>query len=512
MIFIKTERVRNSFFNGLSNVLVSMSSTIMSFLVRTIFIKILGQEYLGLNGLFTNILSLLSLAELGFSTAISFSLYEPLAKKDIKKVNEIIIYLKKVYSKIAFLILFGGIIILPLLKYMVNGYDVNLEVYIIFLMYLLNTVTSYFFSYSCVLIEADQKNYKLFYIRWGFDLLTYVMQMVVLLLWENFILYLIVEFIIKYIQRFIMHNYIKKQYKDINFDANLKLDIDEKNKIKKNIKGIVFHRIGDYAVNGTDNILISAIVNISTTGVYSNYLSITSVFRSLISNVITATTSSFGNLNVTESCETKKNVFDILNFLTYFVSGIVIIGVYFCISNLIELWLGKEFLLGNICTIVICVNLYLRCILQSIDTIKNSAGLYYIDRYIPIIQAIINIIVSIVLGKKLGILGILLGTTISSICTVNITKPFIVYKYIFESSSFEYFLKTIKNIILIIITFFLGGIILKKIAINNLFLLLILKGLISVIIYSLIYLCFNFRSKEFKYCINALKNIKIKKA
>lgn len=494
-------------FNSIANVVVNLSSTLFSFIVRTIFIKTLGQELLGLDGLFTNILSLLSLAELGFSTAISFSLYEPLAKKNHKKISQIIVYFKKIYRKIAILIMGMGLLLIPFLPFIVKDYTIDNTIYIIYLLYLVNTASSYLLSYSCVLMEADQKNYKLTPIRLGFDFLTYALQLIVLLLYKNFILYLVIQLIIRFIQRVITNNYIQKHYPDINFKENLDIEEQDKKEIKTNIKGIIFHRIGDYAVNSTDNILISSIVSIAVTGIYSNYLAITSIFKNLISTIISATTSSFGNLNVTENEETKRNVFNLLNFLSYFVSGTIVIGIYFCINPFITLWVGESYVLNNIITIVICINLYLACILFPIVAVKNSTGLYYVDRYIPIVQAIINLVVSILLGMKIGLLGILLGTTISSVLTVNVTKPYIIYKHVFHYSSKEYYFKTLKNIAIIVLTIVLVQFLLKFISIGNLWLTFIINGIVSILLYSIIFLLFHFYTKEFQY----FKNIIIRK-
>ncbi len=501
---MKSNRVKNSIFNGLSNVIVNLNSAIFSFVLRTAFIKILGQEILGLDGLFTNILSLLSLAELGFSTAISVSLYEPLAKENNKKVNEIVIYLKKIYRSIAIFIIIVGLLLVPLLPIIVKNYEFNNSIYIIYLLYLLNTAFSYLLSYSTVLIEADQKNYQIVHLRIGFDILVYTVQLIVLVLYKNFILYLVVQLVIRFFQRIITNNYIKNRYPQINFKDNIPIEEKDKKEIKTNIKGIMFHRIGEYVVNSTDNILISSIIGIAITGIYSNYLAITSVLKNLLSTILSATTSSLGNLNVTEDEQTSLNVFYLLNFFSLFLSGILVVGIYFCINDFIILWAGESYMLNSICTTIICLNLYLACILFPVDAVKNATGLYYIDRYVPLIQSVINLVFSILLGMKIGLLGILLGTTISSIFTINFTKPFIIYKYIFKKSSFPYFKQIIKNLILIIITILLGNCVFSTFHFNNLWITIVAKGIIIIIIYILLFVLSNFYKKEFKYFKNMI--------
>lgn len=503
---MKTERVKNSIYNSFANLAVNMSVTIFSFIVRTIFIRQLGEQYLGLDGLYTNILSLLSLAELGFSSAISFSLYEPLAKNNTKKISQLMYYFKNIYRKIAIIILVAGLCLLPFLGVIVKGYTVSGNIYIIYLLYLVSTASSYFISYTSILIEADQKSYKLAFIKLIFNVLTYGLQLVILLTTKNFILYLVTQFFLRFIEMVITNKYIKRKYQEINFNKTDMLDLKDRNDIKKNIKGIFFHKVGDYAVNGTDNILISSIINISATGIYANYLSITSIFRNLIGSVISSTTASFGNLNVLEDSSTKKNVFNLVNFLCCFSTGLILVGLYFCFNLFVSMWIGNKFLLSNLSIIVICINFYLNCIMLPITAVKNSAGLYYIDRHIPVIRAIINLVISIIFGKMFGIVGILLGTTISSILTVNVTKPYIIYKYVFKSSCIEYFMKIAKNIFVITLSIISASYIIQFFTINSALYKFLIYGFISVIIYIIFFIAIYYKSIEFNYFKNNLLN------
>lgn len=502
---MKTERMRNSALNGLSNLIVNLTITILSFVVRTIFLKTLGEQCLGLDGLYTNILSFLSLAELGFSTSISFSLYEPLAKKNKEKVSALMYYFKKVYRIIAFSILGAGFLVLPFLKFMVKDYTISYNIYFIFILYLLNTVSTYFTSYSSILLEADQKNYKLTKIKLAFHLITYGLQLVVLFYFQNFIGFLLVQFGCRFFERILTHRFIKKEYKDIDFYKKQDLSESERKKITTNIKGILFHQVGNYAVNGTDNILISSVVNIATTGIYYNYASIIAILRNLIGSLISATTSSFGNLNVLEKSDVKKNVFHLINFVCFFLAGLILVGLYFCINPFITLWLGDKYLLDSFCILIICINFYLNVMMLPITAVKNSSGLYYVDRYIPIVQALINLGVSILLGMKLGLIGILLGTTISYLCTVSITKPIVIYKYVFKSNVFLYFLHMLKHIGIVSISVFLSSILFSFFPISNVFFEFIIKGLIAVLIYGILFLLFYFKTHEFQYLFRIIR-------
>ncbi len=504
---MKSSRFKKTIFNSISNVLVLFSITVFSFVLRTYFIKILGEQCLGVDGLFTNILSLLSLSELGISAAISYSLYKPLAEKNKDKINKIMSFYKKVYHFIALFIFFFSIVLIPFLHLIVKGYDVNYNIYLIYSLYVIDIVMSYLTSYKIILIEADQKSYKLTGIKIMFNFLTYGLQLLFLLLTRNLIWYLVIQVIVRQIERLITNIYIGKNYQDIDFNYKEKLDKEDSDNIKENVKGIIFHKVGNYAVNSTDNILISSIVNISTTGIYSNYLSIISIIRNFIGSIVSSATSSYGNLNVNDTPQTKLNIFNIMDFTCFFVTGLFTLGIYFLINTFIHLWVGTNYILDNFCVIIITINFYLNCMLLPVDTVKSSTGKYYQDRYIPIIQAIINLALSIILGKIMGLVGILLATTICYLCTVSWSKAYIIYKYIFQKNVFTYLKRQLKNGIMLLCTAFVIQYIFKYIHINGLFLSFVIKGCILTLTFSIIFLLFYRNSNEFSF----FKNLFLKK-
>ena len=499
---MKTERVKNSVFNSISNLLISFSVTILSFILRTIFIKMLGEQCLGLEGLFTNILTLLSLAELGFTLTISFSLYDPLSKKDYRKIKLLLNYFKKVYRKIGSFIFITGILCMPLLPRIAKGYTVSYNIYIIFLLFLINTSLSYFTSYNFVLLEADQKKYKITHIRLICSILLYGLQIISLVVFKNFIIYILILIIMKQAEKIVTYMYIRINYKEVyNIDEKSeKLDPSSKKSIEKNIKGVLFHKIGDFAVNGTDNILISSIINISITGIYANYLSIVGVIKTFINSLISASTATFGNLNVEESIKVKNNVFNVINMISGITIGICTI-CFFCIANdFVLFWVGKRFVLGTSSVIIISANIFLACMLIPIDVVKNSTGLYYIDRYIGIIQAFVNLIASIIFGKLFGLNGILIGTTISYLTTVTWTKPYMVYKYIFKESFVKYIRNLLLNICMVVFICIVSNYIFRFINIkSSVFLLMIIKCLICSICYVILYTLVYHQTEQFKY-------------
>lgn len=502
---MKSERTKNSILNIVANVGTILIQTILIFAVRIIFTKTLNSEYLGIQGLFTNIISMLSLADLGIGTAISFSLYKPLADNNEEKVSQIVTLLKKIYIVIGLMILIIGIIMLPFLKYLTTDYNMgNLE--LIFVIYLLTLAFEYFFAYPEILITADQKKYKIASINLLYLISVNLMEILILLFTHNFILYILIDLILKTIKFIITNKYIKNKYPKIDFKCNKDLSLNEKNELKLNVKSLFIFKIGDYLVNGTDNILISKFINVSTTGIYGNYLSIICIFKNIINNFINGITSSFGNLIVKENEKTQENVFNIINFFTFICANYIFICLVFLLNPFIKICFGIEYLIDFKCVLFICINFYLATILLPVESVKSAAGLYYKDRYVSIIQAMVNLFFSIVLVKKLGLLGILIGTTISYVVVTVWERPFMVYKYIFKNSVMKYYANYILNGLYVLILYIVFNSLFSLISLPTNILGFIITGIVITIIYLLATIILFHNKEEYKYILKLIKS------
>lgn len=501
----KKSRTQNSIFNASSNFIVYFIKTILSFVVRTIFIKVLGELYLGVNGLLSNVLSMLSLAELGVSSAISFCLYKPLAEKDYDKISATMTFFKKVYEVIGAVVALFGIILYFFLDDIVKEYDSIPQLNMIYILYLINTVSTYYTSYKEILITADQKAYKLTKINIIFTILLYVFQAIVLLMFKNFIVYLIVQFIIQIAQKIATNIYVSKEYTDINFKSKEKLEKGTLNIIKKNVKAMMLHKIGDYCINGTDNIIISNMINVSTVGYYSNYNMIITMINSIITMIYNNLTASFGNLLVEEdknkSLEIYKKI-DFIAFILYSFCGVM----FMCLaSRFIEIWVGDSYVLNTVTVMLISFSFFFTGTRLACTTVRNAAGLYNEDKWIPILQSVINIVFSVVLAKYIGLDGVIVGTIISSILP-NFYRIYILYKNIFKVKYGKYLMKYyIPYITFFIITMILIYLISNLIAVRGI-IGFILVFFIGIILYSIAVTIFFRNYNEFIY----LKEVVIK--
>lgn len=492
-----SNRINNSRNNVVVNILQLFTTTVLSFVTRSIFINILGEEFLGLNGFFINILSMLSLTELGISTAINFSLFEPIAKNDKKKINILLSLFKKIYYIIGTVIFCLGLLIMPFLKYLINGADFS-SLYLYFFIFVLDTTLSYFFTYKETLIIAKQKEYCLFPFKFVSTVLLYSAQIILLILTKNFICYLLVMLIVNFFRNLIINIYISKICSDVDFNCKDKVDSKTKKNIIKNVKFLFISKVGDYLLNGTDNILLS-MINISLTGIYSNYLSVVSIMMTLINSIYNGVIASFGNLVVLEKKEVQENVFNISNFVGFLVSGLITIELIFLLNDFITVWLGSKYTVEFWIVIVISLNFYFYSQMVALNVIKKASGMYNIDAYISIIQAVINLIVSIILGNIIGLGGVVLGTLISYLLVACVFRPYLIYRKVFNKKSVNYFISQFKNLLTLVLIFAICLIIFKFINITNLFILILIKGVIILFVFIIIVMLFYSKNKNFQY-------------
>ena len=485
----------------------NIMNSILGFVSRTIFIYTLGTIYLGINGLFSNILGMLSLAELGIGSAISFSLYKPLAEKDITKIQAIINFYRMAYRIIAVIISIIGIALIPFLKYIVKGAEGIDNITFIYLLFLFNTVTSYLISYKTTLLSADQRNYLITNINTVVRIVTVVMQMIVLLVFRNFIMYLLIGAIIQLISKIYLNLYTNRIYPYIKGTNNSKLNKQEKSIIFTKIKALILHKIGEVSIYQTDNIITSAFINVGVVGLVSNFTMIINMINTFILAFFNAATAGLGNMIATETEKRRKEIYDNYDFLAFWFFGWSAICLYFLLIPFVSMWIGEDKIIDNLTVMLLCLNYYLTGMRVPLGNIKSAGGVYEPDRFAPIIQAFINIAISVIGAKYWGLPGIYIGTLLSSMVP-NIVRPYVVYKYIFKLNCISYFKEYIIRIILLIISAGIIEIFLKIIILNNIYLMFAIKVLLCIIIPNIVLFLIYRKSSYFSYVINTVKKLK----
>ncbi len=498
-------RIKKSFFNVVSNTMIYSLRAILLFVVRIVFIRTLGKIYLGVDSLFTNVLTVLSIADLGISTAINYCLYQPLSDKNYKRVSSIMTFYKKVFNILGVIVLIIGLSLIPFLKFVVRENVDNL--YLIYIIYLLTTVVTYFISYKDALLTADQNYYKSSVIICITYIIMYSLRILFLYLMPNFIIFALIQLIMIIVQRILINRYITKEYSHVDFNSPDKLTKVEQKDIFNNIKSLFVNKVGGFLVNGTDNIIISSLTNlgVGVVGVYTNYYSITGMLDTILAKAILSITASFGDLAVNEDKKIQENVFNIISFISFLVYGLLSIGFMFLLSIFIKICFGKGFELDILTVLIICLNFYFTGMLKPLDMIKEATGNYKQDRYANLIQAVVNIVFSIILGKLFGLFGVVLATLISIAAVPLWNRPYIAYKYIFNKNPIGYYLKQFMYLIVNVAIYFVIGFVVNYINVDNNLLSFIVKGITICIIYFAIISLVFFRTDEYKFVIGLFK-------
>lgn len=498
------ERTDSSIKNLIFSLVGQVAGVGINFVARIVFLKILTAEYLGLNGLFSNILSMLSLMELGVGSAMTFSLYKPLAQKDNEKIKSLMRLYRKAYITIGVLILIIGILITPLLPYFIDEMpNISENINVIYILFVINTAISYFYSYKRSLIISDQKRYIATAYRYSFYFFLNIAQIVVLYITKNYIWYLITQIIFTFLENVALSIKADKMYTYLREKNIKKLKKEDTTKIKKNVIAMIGHKIGGIVVNGTDNIVLSKFVGLVEVGIYSNYYLIINALNIVLGQVFNAITASVGNLIAIESKERAYSVFKKTFFLNFWVYGFSSICLLVLFNDFITIWLGSEYLFTMDIVLVLVINFYITGMRKAVLTFRDATGLYWEDRYKPFVEAIINLVSSIVLVQLLGTVGVFIGTFISTMTTCFWWEPYILYKYEFNLSIKSYIKKysiyTSLVIIVGIVTIFLCNII----SISGLpgF---IIKCIICVFIINVIFLIATYKTEEFRYFKNLI--------
>lgn len=505
-------RVKNTARNSLVGIITYMITVILSFLTRTFFIKVLGNTYLGLNGLFSDILQILSLAELGVGTAILFAMYKPVAYNETKKIAAYMNFYKKLYNMIGIIVSIVGLLLTPFLHFFISGIPDIPNIELIYILYLFNTSLSYFFSYKRSMLIVNQYTYINTLNIFIFSVIQQFLQILLLLFTSDYILYLLIQVGCTIVSNIVISRKVDKMFPYLNEFKNERLEKHEINELKTNVLSMMASKISSVFVTSTDNILISKFVSTTFLGLYSNYTMVTTMVKTIIQKIFDGLTGSVGNYIAKEAqCKQREMYFNIL-FINYLIVSFCCIGFYVLINDFILLWLGNKYILKEGIVLLISTNLFFRLIRNTTLTYIDTLGLFKKIKIKAIVEALVNLIMSLVLVLyfNLSIYGILLGTLISNFVANYFWEAYIVNKEI-NVSQLYYHKKMLLYILVTILISFLSKFINHYIMFNNFLLNLFIHGFIYVCIALVVYLLIFHKSQEFKYCYSLFKNTILKK-
>ncbi len=504
-------RSTNSIKNAIVAAIMNLITILIGFIAQKVFIQTLGTEYLGINGLFTNILSMLGIVELGLGSAIIYNLYEPIADGNKEKVKSLMLFYKTSYRVIASLITIIGLCIIPFLRYIIGQANINENIVYIYILFLIDIVASYLLTYKRSILYANQKMYIINLIHIGYLLILNITQMIILKLTHNFIFYLWIKIVCRFIENIVITVISNKMYSYIQ-EKNIKpIEKETKKGIFIKVKGLIYHKVSSFIVFGSDNIIISTFIGVRTVGLYSNYNLIIQTLSNMISQVFSSITASVGNLLIDGNEKKSYNIYKNMLFLDSWIFAFSSAGILCIIEPFIKLWIGKQFILPFAVLVVLIINFYMQGMRKTSNTFKEAAGIFYEDRYVPIIESLVNIIASIILVKLFGLTGVFIGTIISTGVVFFYSYPIFVYKPIFKRTYLQYIEDYIPYVVTAIISIIITYIIVSNIIVHNTIIQIIINLGIVLIVPNIIHLIFFFKSDELKYYISMLRNIINKK-
>ena len=505
---MEKSRTKKSITNLICSFGTQIGVLLINFLSRTIFIKVLGVEILGINSLFTNTLTLLSLAELGFGNAIIYSMYKPVKENDTKKIAALMNFYKKIYTIVIIIVSILGISLIPFLDIIVNVEEPIDHMLLYYLLFLANTVGSYLFAYKSSIINVQQKIYITKSVSFCALFLQFIIQTTALFITHNYLIYLIIQVSCTLLNNIICSIIANKMYPYIN--EKQVITKEEKRTIYKNVDAIFLYKLCGTILNNTDNIFISILISTSMVGYYSNYFMIISALSNIVFIVFNSITASVGNLMVEDDKAKQNNIFLQINLICFIITGFCSLELLGLMNNFISLWVGKEFILEKRVELIIIINFYIYTIQNPVWVFRDTTGLFKDAKNSAIISAIMNIIVSLILGKIAGLFGILLGTALSRLLVTSWHQPLMLYKKIFKLPIIKYVKNQIYYLIVLIICAIPIYFISKIIDASTIF-HFILKGVINAIIIAIIFYLLLKNTEEFKALYDRFINPIIKK-
>lgn len=501
-------RTKNSTRNICAATINRIVLMVLPFIARTVLVNSLGSEYLGLNGLFTSILNVLNLSELGFGTALVYTMYSPIANHDIEKVSALLNLYKKIYTRIGIVIAVIGLLCVPFLEYLIKGggpSDVN--VYILYLIYLTNVVVSYeFYAYKIALFTAHQRSDVQSNVSTVFNIFVYVAQIILLLQFKNYYIYIAWMPILTLLENLYTSKLAARFYPNITCCGEISKD--EKLAIKDHVKGLALQKFCGASRNSFDSIIVSMFLGLTAIAIYSNYYYIMYSIHVFLYQIPNSIRASVGNSIATESQDKNYRDFNKMNLIYMFISGLCCSCMLCLYQPFMKLWMGEEMLFPTVTMILFCIYFIELSLSDIISLYKDGAGLWWKGRYRTLLEALLNLVLNFVFGWLWGVNGILMATIISMALMGLGYAGWIIFKYYFTKKNFILYVRNQLYLILVIGISGLGAYTVCGLLPFDGILLLVLNPLIAVVLTIFLFWLFFHRSSYYKDALILISNIK----
>lgn len=489
-------RLKNSIRNTISGIASRIITILFPFIVRTVIIKKIGMEYAGLNGLFSSVLMMLSISELGFGSALVYSMYKPIAEADTDKVCALLNFYKKVYRIVGCAILTLGLALLPFIRSFING-DVpaDINVHVLYLVFLLNTVIGYFaFAYKSALLTASQREDISNRIMICISLAMYVSQLTVLWFLKNYMVYVILSPVFTVITNIVRSIVVDKVYPQYRCRGSL-----EKSELKgiyKNVFALIGEKIGATVLLSTDTIVISSTLGLTAVACYNNYYMIISAVRNLVMVIFESIRPSVGNSMVTESLEKNYKDFNKISSLFVWISGFCSISMICLFQPFMRIWVGEEYLLSKVTVIMFGIYFFGWKMLDVLVLYRDAAGMWWYGKSRPYVVSALNILGDILLVHFFGLDGVVFATLFTSVCMSYPWLLGILFKRYFKGKPWDYLKRLGIQCLSVAVACLLTYLLCYRVVIGYSFAKFVIRAAICVIVPNLIFMLTIGRNKD----------------
>lgn len=505
---METSRTINVIKNSFASLVLKLVGILSQFALRTAFIYLLGNEYTGVSGLFTDILSVLSLMEMGLDVSMVYALYKPLAENDHSKISALMNFYKKAYRVIGVGVLLVGIVCVPFLDYIVKGSaSIKESLAGIFMMYVVTTAVSYLCVYRTILLKADQKSRIISKWTAAIQLVEIVVEVGLLLLLKEFYAYLIVHLLATIVINITLSIIATIQYPEYFSDKTARLGKGETKALFMDLMYLTAYNLSGVVINSTDSIFISAFVGAAEVAIIGNYSLIVNSIRTCVTQIVAATKPSIGNLAATSSNEKQKDIFDKMDFIAFYVCCICCTCLFCLLTPFIKnIWFGPAYEVPMPIVAILCVNFYIAVMVLPVESFRTANGLFKQGWGRPIIMAVMNIVLNFLLGAKWGIMGIFLATTISRVFTQVWFDAYLVYKYVFSRKPFIYLATFVIRFVITVFICWITTVVCAHIPVFHVGIIdFVLRALIVVVLSNVMLLVLYHRNRNLKYMFNMIK-------
>lgn len=438
-------RTKKSLINILVSCMAYLLTMVGSFVTRGVFSRVLGLDTVGIDGVFLNMASMLGIVEMGLGVSIVYKLYRPIADGDMEAVAVILKFLRKAYRVIVLVVMIIGAVLSLFAGFLVNEGEYSKPwLSAIFLLYVLDVLSSYLFAYKRAMFIADQRNYVNNLCRMACQTIAYGMEIVVLLQFGSFVGYLLVKIAFRVMECLAISRFYDKNYRSIQLDTQKEMDPTERRDLFTNLRALLLHKVASFTLYSSANIITVFFQGLTVGGIYSNYMMIVTGLTSLSNEVFNGIIASFGNLmNSTEDSERVYDNYQALYFINYLIYSFFTASFICVLEPFTKVWIGENATFPIATTVLISVYLYMTGMRQSVLMVKSSAGIYRPDRYFAVLEAVLNIGLAMILVNFIGVFGIVLGNILSLFLVPFWTQPCIVYHTVFRRSAKSYYFKYI---------------------------------------------------------------------